>query len=331
MNFTLTTVSSAHAGMLLRTLIVGVSFPLVTFLPGDLPLNLLTALRFLIALIAMLPFLPQGGDIWRPGLIGHALYWLMGACLAGFFCTQFWVAQSVSSVSMASLFVSAPLFTFCLAWIFGLERIEFRLLSLLLSGATGALLLVRAEAAAGEFRIGGEEIAYLSGCVALALHPVLSNWGLRRGWLAEDAAARSAWSLLTATVLMTILGLALESPAGLLRMTSRDTLILLYLGVLSSGLTFWLSQRAVSVLSPTEIMAYSYLVPLVSIFLLLTTEPTRLSWSWLPGTALVLYCAFTLLTRGHGEAVLANRNLTEKALRPSRLTTLLSRRKSQCK
>ncbi len=285
----------AHAGMLLRTLIVGLSFPLVAALGNDLPLNLLTALRFFVALLATLPFLPKATGTWHPGVQGYVLYWLMGACLAAFFATQFWVAQSISSVSMASLFVSAPLFTFVIASFFGLERVNFRLLSLLVAGATGALLLVREEASAGAFAIGRVETAYLLGCVALALHPVLSNWGLSRGWLTNDAATRSAWSLLTAAVLMTILGLLQESPVDLLRLSGSDLLIVLYLGVFSSGLTFWLSQRAVPVLSPTEIMAYSYLVPVISLALLLINEPSRLSWQWLPGTGLVLYCTCTLL------------------------------------
>jgi len=292
----------AHGGMLLRTLIVGLSFPLVTTLSAGLPLNLLTALRFFVALLALLPFLPRRADTRHSALSGYVLYWLMGACLAAFFATQFWVAQSISSVSMASLFVSAPLFTFAICWAFGLERIELRLLSLLIAGAIGALLLVRVEASAGAFRIGGSEAAYLLGCVALALHPVLSNWGLRKGWLASDAATRSAWSLLTASALMTVLGLFMESPADLLRMADKDLLILAYLGVFSSGLTFWLSQRAVPVLSPTEIMAYSYLVPLVSLFLLLLNDPMRLSWHWLPGIILVLYCTGSLLSRGRVEA-----------------------------
>ncbi|MCI5107632.1 MAG: DMT family transporter [Pseudomonadales bacterium] len=303
----------AHAGMLLRTLIVGLSFPLVSALGDDLPLNLLTALRFFVALLATLPFLPRRTNTWQPVVQAYVLYWLMGACLAAFFATQFWVAQSISSVSMASLFVSAPLFTFVIASFFRLERINFRLLSLLVAGATGALLLVRVEASAGAFTVGAVESAYLLGCVALALHPVLSNWGLSKGWLSSDAATRSAWSLLTAAVLMTIVGLLQESPVELLRLSGSDLLILFYLGVFSSGLTFWLSQRAVPTLSPTEIMAYSYLVPLVSLLLLLASEPSRLSWHWLPGIALVLYCTCTLLTGNHGNRPVSKAELIQSS------------------
>tara|TARA_R110001599_G_scaffold149429_1_gene333293 strand:- start:347 stop:1267 length:921 start_codon:yes stop_codon:yes gene_type:complete len=293
----------AHAGLLLRSLIVGLSFPIVTLLSPGLPLNFVTAIRFLVALIALLPFIPWEEAVFKLSLPALGLYWLMGLCLAAFFGTMFWIAPRVSSVSMASLFVCVPLFTFLLSAVFRIERFNFKMLGLLLIGGLGALLLVRVEANSSEFYLGAEELAYLLGCGGMALYPVLSKWGLQRGWLVKNAAVRSAWGLLAGSISMAALGLILESPKDLGQMNFRDVLVLLYLGVFSSSLTFWLSQRAMLVLNPSEIVAYTYLVPLVSMLFLFVENPTLIGVDQLLGVVLVLFCTASLLNRNRAQKI----------------------------
>ena len=297
------TLHQAHAGLLLRSLIVGLSFPIITLLSPGLPLNFVTALRFLVALIALLPFLPKDAEVFKIGLPALGLYWLMGLCLAAFFGTMFWIAPRVSPVSMASLFVCVPLFTFLLSAVFRVERLNLQKLGLLLIGGLGALLLVRVGASSSEFYLGSDELAYLLGCGGMALYPVLSKWGLQRGWLVKDAAVRSAWGLLAGSISMAALGLILESPGDLGRVNFRDIFVLLYLGVFSSSLTFWLSQRAMLVLNPSEIVAYTYLVPLVSMLLLFVEDPTRIGLNQLLGVVLVLFCTASLLKRNRAEKI----------------------------
>ena len=79
-------------------------------------------------------------------------------------------------------------------------------------------------------------------------------------------------------------------------MTLSDVLLRAYLGVFSSGMTFWLQQRAPAVLTPGAVTAYSYLVPFVSMLLLFIGQPQRIDWRWLPGNLLVLL-AIALLRR----------------------------------
>ena len=80
-------------------------------------------------------------------------------------------------------------------------------------------------------------------------------------------------------------------------MTLSDVLVLAYLGVFSSGMTFWLQQRATAVLTPGAVTAYSYLVPFVSMLLLFIEQPQRIGWHWLPGSLLVLLAIALLLRR----------------------------------
>ena len=288
----------AHLGMLLWALIVGLSFPAVGLMSAGLPPMLLTAIRFAIAVLAIWPLVWHKPDRW-PSLAGLILYSLMGACLAGFFSAMFWAAHRATALSMATLYVSIPLLAYCLGRGLGVEPRAGRLLSILALGAVGALGLAWAEAGghSGGLQFGIGEMGFFLGCLAFALYPVLSKWGLEKGWLSQYAAPRTFWSLLTGSVLMGSMGLIWEAPQALSTMTFTDTLLLVYLGVFSSGVTFWLQQGATAVLTPAAVTAYSYLVPFVSMLLLFMGQAHRIGWHWLPGSLLVLLSIALLLRR----------------------------------
>lgn len=293
--------SRAHLGMLFWALLVGLSFPAVGLLSEGLPPLLLTAIRFSIAALALSPLLLRHGELW-PGRPGLVLYALMGLSLAGFFGTMFWAAHRVSALSMSTLFVSVPLLAYCLGRGLGVEQPAGRLLAILALGAAGAMALAWAEngGAFSGLKLGFGELAFFFGCVASALYPVLSKWGLQRGWLAEQAGLRTFWSLLVGAALIGTLGLVGEQASALAAMTLLDLALVIYLGVFSSAMTFFLQQRATAVLTPGAVTAYSYLVPFVSMLVLFISQPQRIGWHWLPGSAMVLL-AITLLLR-QGEA-----------------------------
>ena len=289
---------SSHIGMLLWALIVGSSFPAVGMMSEGLPPLLLTAIRFAVAALAILPLVWGKSDRW-PSLPGLALYAFMGLSLAGFFGTMFWAAHRTSALSMATLYVSVPLLAYFLGRHFGVERRASQLLGILILGAVGALGLAWAETGgqASELQFGLAEAAFFVGCVASALYPVLSKWGLNHKWLSPRAELRTFWSLLTGSVLVGLLGLIWEDPQHLISLTLTDGMLLLYLGVFSSGMTFWLTQRATAVLTPAAVTAYSYLVPFVSMLLLFIDQPQRVDWHWLPGSLLVVLAITLLLKR----------------------------------
>ncbi len=62
-------------------------------------------------------------------------------------------------------------------------------------------------------------------------------------------------------------------------------------------MTFFLQQRATSVLTPGAVTAYSYLVPFVSMLLLFFDQPARMGWHWAPGALLVMLAIVLLLQR----------------------------------
>lgn len=287
----------AHLGMLLWALFVGLSFPAVGLLSEGLPPLLLTAMRFGIAALVLAPLAWRQSE-GRPGMATLLLYVLMGLCLAGFFGTMFWAAHRVSALSMATLFVSVPLLAYCLGRGLGVEQPAGRLLAILALGAGGALGLAWAENG-GDFagmQLGLGELGFFLGCVASALYPVLSKWGLARGVLPKQAGLRTFWSLISGAVLISLMGLLWEAPQALLKMNLLDVLLVIYLGVFSSAMTFFLQQRATAVLTPGAVTAYSYLVPFFSMLLLFFDQPARMGWHWAPG-ALTVMLAIALLLR----------------------------------
>lgn len=289
---------SEHAGMLLWALLVGLSFPVVGWL-GTLPPLLLTALRFAIA-CAGLWWLAQRSAAFWPSWRALPLYALMGLCLAGFFSAMFWAAHHATALSMATLYVTVPLLAFGLGLLLRVERLAWRLPAILLLGACGALLLSLAEAfvQGGQLQFGRGEAVFFLGCIASALYPVVSKRGLASGRLADSAAVRTFWSLALGGLLIGALGLVVEPVSALATMTAKDALLLVYLGLCSSALTFWLMQHATATLTPGAVTAYGYLVPFVSMILLFAREPGQIGWIWLPGSALVIIAMALLLTNG---------------------------------
>ncbi|WP_245904605.1 DMT family transporter [Billgrantia lactosivorans] len=294
----------AHLGMLLWALLVGLSFPAVGLM-SELPPLSLTALRFAIA-CAGLWWLARRSRDFLPSWRLLPLYALMGLCLAGFFGAMFWAAHHATALSMATLYVTVPLLAYLLGLGFRVEQLSWQLPAILALGATGALGLAFAEALShgDAMQLGVGEAVFFLGCVSSALYPVLSKWGLARGWLPASAAVRTFWSLGLGGLAIGLLGLAIEPAGQLMAMRWQDLALVVYLGLFSSALTFWLMQRATAVLTPGAVTAYGYLVPFVSMLLLFATAPEQIGWHWLPGSALVL-AAIGLLLRQDGQGAQA--------------------------
>jgi len=128
----------AHLGMLLRALILGLSFTVVGLMGQGLPPLLLTALRFAIAASALLPVIWHKSDR-PPRLSEFALYGILGLCQAAFFSAMFWAAHRISALSMTVLNVSVPFLAYCFGLALRVEEASASLVGILALGACGAL------------------------------------------------------------------------------------------------------------------------------------------------------------------------------------------------
>lgn len=293
------TARSAHIGMLFWAAIVGLSFPAVGLLSENLPPLLLTAIRLLVAAAALTPIaLRQPGLM--PSAIGFVLYIVMGVALAGFFGAMFWAAHRTTALSMSTLYVSVPVLAYLLGRAVGVESRTGSLLGILVLGAVGALGLIWAGADGqwSRMRFGAGEVVYFLGCLASATYPVLNKLGLDRKWLSMNAEVRTFWSLVSGGAAVGAAGLAFEDSSMLSNASWVDGAVVVYLGLMSSAMTFWLTQRAAQLLTPGAITAYSYMVPFVSMLLLFASDLDRISWHWLPGSLIVTLAITMLLGRG---------------------------------
>lgn len=277
-------------------LVVGSSFPLVNALSPNLPMLLITGIRFLVAALVIMPFMPTVA--WtRPNVLSVLLYLSMGACQAVFFVCMLWAAPTTSSLVMSSLYVTVPVMAYFLGLKLRLAPPEHGLLTILITGAAGALLIAWAT----PMNINGYSLTgawiYSIGCVAAAIHPVLSKWGLNRELLSASAANRTMYSLITGALLTLLAGIVIEPVTMLKHIELVDIGIILYLGIFSTALTFWLTQLATQSLIPAEVKGYSYLVPLVSLGMLLLFGKTEMDWMLLPGVLIVLSSIILLQIR----------------------------------
>jgi len=303
---------SGHAGMFVWALIVGLSFPAVGLLSEGLPPLFLTAIRFVIAALALGPLIRRAPDRW-PSIPGLMLYAVMGLCLAGFFGAMFWAAHQLPAVSMATLYVSVPMIAYLFGRVLGVERPDIRLLAMLLLGAVGALSLAWVGNAGTGDRLdfGQAEALFMVGCAATALYPVMSKWGMQRGFLSNSAAVRTFWSLVAGATLVGLLALVVEPVQAMARMTLVDFLLVAYLGVFSSGVTFWLLQRGTAALTPGTVTSYTYLIPFASLVIAFITESENLGWHWLPGSGAVILAMILLLRRSPSMHLKASTEVTE--------------------
>ena len=76
--------------------------------------------------------------------------------------------------------------------------------------------------------------------------------------------------------------------------TCIDYLLIIYLAIFSSFLTFWIMQKATLVLSPTQIMAYNFIVPVIPLILLWLTGLPQLNWIIVPGVLMVSFAMYLL-------------------------------------
>jgi drug/metabolite transporter (DMT)-like permease len=298
--------------MFVWALIVGLSFPAVGLLSEGLPPLFLTAIRFVIAALALGPLIRRAPDRW-PSIPGLMLYAVMGLCLAGFFGAMFWAAHQLPAVSMATLYVSVPMIAYLFGRVLGVERPDIRLLAMLLLGAVGALSLAWVGNAGTGDRLdfGQAEALFMVGCAATALYPVMSKWGMQRGFLSNSAAVRTFWSLVAGATLVGLLALVVEPVQAMARMTLVDFLLVAYLGVFSSGVTFWLLQRGTAALTPGTVTSYTYLIPFASLVIAFITESENLGWHWLPGSGAVILAMILLLRRSPSMHLKASTEVTE--------------------
>lgn len=273
--------------MLLFSLLVSLSFSLGHLIADQIAPAALIALRFALASVVMI-IVALAAGVAVVGVFKR--FWrfvLIGGCMAIYFITMFEALRLTTAVSTAAVFTLTPLLAAGFGYVIVAQRTSAFTLFALIIGACGAVWVIfRADLGALlGFDIGRGEAIFLIGVLAHGAVPSLS-----RKLLAEDSPLQAA--------LGTTFGALIVSGAYGARdlvsvpfpeLSTLVWLVLLYLAVVTTGVTFFLLQYASQRLPGSKVMAYTYLVPSWVVMWDLAFHGTR------PATLLLLGVAGTII------------------------------------
>ena len=282
--------SRAHLGMIVYTLIIAGSFPVVSAITPNLDSTVLTFWRFLSATLVfalMLPFVK--GARRRPDLPDLARYAVVGGSYGFFFILMFEALKETSPINTSTIYTTLPLMTALLGGLTG-EPVRLRQLGILgLSMAASLWVVFRGDwerMAALEFSRG--DLLFFLGTVSLAVY-ILT---LKRFQRDESRVRFTFYSLLAATLALLAASLfrvgALPFPAPSIWAG------LAYLSVLSTAGTFWILQFAAIRLGPNRVVAYTFLTPSAVAGMEWAMGASGIGWSIMPGIVLTLLAVVLL-------------------------------------
>lgn len=159
---------------------------------------------------------------------------------------------------------STPIFMALLGWLVLRERLGWLGTAGITVAALGVLIVVSkgnlASVAAGRFGTPGDFLVLLS-AVNWAVFSVLSRKGLRK----HSSAGMMFWVMTMGWLLSTVLFLAGPGPADVLGLSARGWTAVAFLGVACSGLAYVFWYDALRALPASQVGAFLYLEPLVTV------------------------------------------------------------------
>ncbi len=283
----------AHGAMLLSTLLVATSHPVVASIAGALDSRVLVALRFVFAALLFAPLVAwRHGRSALPSPSSLGRYALLSAPLVGFFLGMFEALRTTTAVRTGALLVFAPGFAALFSVLLLRERIPVRRILGLALGMVGASWVVlRGDSAHALLSSLVADGAWFSGGPAsLGLCSALIK-RLRRG---EPMEVMTFWTLATGAAWLVLLGRGELAALRWSELEPRTLAGVAYLAVFSTMATSLLSQSATVVIGATRAMAYSTLNPALVALVSWTLGAGALGVSALPGVGLTLLSMLVL-------------------------------------
>ncbi|CAB5109102.1 Permease of the drug/metabolite transporter (DMT) superfamily [Olavius algarvensis associated proteobacterium Delta 3] len=280
---------NAHLWMVIFSVIIAGSFPVVAAItPGHDP-TVLTFWRFFTATVIFGLMLPFVKGVRLPGWKDLGRYSVVGGSYGLFFILMFQSLKETSPLNTSTIYTTLPLMTMLLGRLVG-EPIRFRQLWILaLSMAACLWVIFRGDIDRMlELKISrGDWIFFLgTGCLAVYM---LSMKKLQRD---ESKVCFTFYSLLIAT--LALLVAAVWRNGGLPVPDSGVWLGIAYLAGPSTAVTFWILQHTAPRLGPSRVVAYTFLTPsaVAAIEWGLGLSPPQ--WVVLPGIAITLLAVWLL-------------------------------------
>nr|WP_010142023.1 DMT family transporter [Oceanicola sp. S124] len=248
-----------HLAMLAFSGLVAGSFPLGAMASRHVDPAALTALRLLLAAVAVgtIALLRTGMQAaqfrapWR--------YVVLGGLFGAYFVLMFEGLKTAQPVSSAAVFTLVPLMSAGFGWLMLRQVTTARIALALAIGGAGALWVIfnGDPQALLAFEIGPGEKIYFIGCIAHAIYtPLVAK--LNRG---EPAVVFTFGTLLAGALIVGAWALPEILSTRWLSLPAIVWITLVYVAIIASAVTGVLLQFASMRLPAAKVMAYTYLTP----------------------------------------------------------------------
>ena len=260
MKFPSKSIASGHMAMLMFSLLVSGSFVLGSIIANLISPDLVTFLRFLIALIAIaILILYQSKFCFLKYLsIGRSL--ILGALISIYFITMFEGLKTASSTSMAVVFTLTPLLAGFFDLIFSNRVMSKKVWITVVVAAIGALWIIFDGNIQNfiNFKVGYGEKLFFIGCICHALYAAL----IPKFNNGEPAIVQTFGTLISGIIILGLFSNKEIIYSSWIDFPVIVLLTILYLAIFATAASFFLIQYSAVRLSSIKVMAYTYAVPI---------------------------------------------------------------------
>ncbi len=248
-----------HSLMVFAAIIVSGSFTVGEAITHGLDPAILLLVRYVVAVLCLAPFILWRYRHFRPSLGQLAGYSMVSASTVGFFWCMFAALRSTSAINTSIIFTLVPGISGIYSALFLGERLGRHRLFALFCGMVGALWVIfrgdMARLLALDVNQG--DLLFLAGCFLMAAYTPLVKTFHRQ----ESMVAMTFWVLVTGLAWLLLLSLPKLADVQWQEVSSKVWAGIIYLAVLSTIVTFYLTHISTLHLGPTRVMAYSYFYP----------------------------------------------------------------------
>lgn len=248
-----------HTLMLFAAIVVSSSFTVGAAITHALDPAVLLLIRYLVAVLCMAPFI-----LWRyrdalPGLGQLGGYSLISACTVGFFWCMFASLRATTAINTSIIFTLVPGISGIYSALFLRERLGHHRMAALFCGMLGALWVIfRGDIGRLlALNVNHGDLLFLAGCFLMAAYTPLVKTFHRQ----ESMVVMTFWVMVMSLVWLLLLSIPKLANVQWQEVSTTVWLGIIYLGIFSTIITFYLTHIATLHLGPTRVMAYSYFYP----------------------------------------------------------------------
>ncbi|PSW05726.1 DMT family transporter [Photobacterium lipolyticum] len=284
----------AHLKLLAFTALISLSFPIGSYITAELNPLVVTWMRYLLASLLFIALLVCKGQFRLPTLKGLGRYTLICLPSLTYFVTMFIALRDTSALDTSALYTTVPLMSAILAAIVFKRSTSLSISFALMGGMLGAgLIIFRGDlSAVASISLTSSNKIYLFGCFAMALNPIAAK-ALYRG---ESFISMTCWTLICATALLTLGTGTTLLATDWNAISSEVWLGIAYLAVFATALSFFLFQQACVALTPVQVSAYTYLIPVMVLVVNHANGHTE-SWSQVSYGVVAVILAMAVMIR----------------------------------